>query len=75
MEQVVKRLLLMREEWSSNSDLIFHTLPTPTTRHRCNLDVWALAQSRGDRYRSLVTLKKLLSEDLILYYSEDLILI
>jgi len=22
-----------------------HTLPT--TRHRCNLDVWALAQSRG----------------------------
>jgi len=22
----------------------------PTTRHCCNLDVWALAQSRGDGY-------------------------
>jgi len=27
-----------------------------TTRHRCNLDVWALAQSRGDGHRSLVTI-------------------
>jgi len=27
----------------------------PTTRHRCNLDVWALAQSRGNGHRSLVT--------------------
>jgi len=24
----------------------------PTTRHRCNLDVWALAQSRDDGHRS-----------------------
>jgi len=30
-------------------------LPTlPTTRLRCNLDVWALAQSRGDGHCSLV---------------------
>jgi len=33
-----------------------------TTRHRCNLDVWALAQSRGDGHRSLVTPKRVLSE-------------
>jgi len=32
---------------------ISHTLPT--TRHCCNLGVWALAQSRGDGHRSLVT--------------------
>jgi len=23
----------------------------PSTCHRCNLDVWALAQSRGDGHR------------------------
>jgi len=40
----------------------------PTTRHCCNLDVWALAQNRGDGHRSLVTLEMVLSE-----YSEDLI--
>jgi len=40
----------------------------PTTRHRCNFDVWALAQSRGDGHRSLVTPKRVLSE-----YNEDLI--
>jgi len=38
----------------------------PTTRHRCNLEVWVLAQSRGDRHNLLVTLEKLLSE-----YNED----
>jgi len=27
----------------------------PTTCYRCNLDVWNLAQSRGDGHRSLVT--------------------
>jgi len=37
----------------------------PTTRH---LDVWALAQSRGDGHRSLVTPKRVLSEN-----NEDLI--
>jgi len=52
MVQVVRRLL--------------HTLPT--TRHRCNLDVWALAQSRGDGHRSLVTPERVFSE-----YNEDLI--
>jgi len=29
----------------------------PMTRHRCNLKVWALAQSLGDGHRSLVTLE------------------
>jgi len=28
------------------------------TRHRCNLDVWALAKSRGVGHRSLVTPKR-----------------
>jgi len=40
----------------------------PTTRHRCNLDVWALAQSREDGYRSLATPERVLSA-----YNEDLI--
>jgi len=31
--------------FKSRTDQISHTLPT--TCHRCNLDVWALAQSRG----------------------------
>jgi len=39
-----------------------------TTRHRCNLDVWALVQSRGVGRRSLVTPEKVLSE-----YNKDLI--
>jgi len=34
----------------------------PTTRHSCNLDVWALMQSRGDGHRSLVTPKRILSD-------------
>jgi len=38
------------------------------TRHRCNLDLWASAQSRGDGYRSLVTPERVLSEKM-----EDLI--
>jgi len=40
----------------------------PMTLHRCNLKVWTLAQSLGDRHRSLVTLERILSE-----YNEDLI--
>jgi len=40
----------------------------PTIRHRCNFDVWALAQGRGVGHRSLVTTEKLLSK-----YNEDLI--
>jgi len=39
----------------------------PTTRHRSNLEVWALMQSCGDGHRSLVTLERVLSE-----YNEDL---
>jgi len=27
----------------------------PTTHHRCNLEVWASAQNRGDGHCSLVT--------------------
>jgi len=40
----------------------------PTTRHRCNLDVWALARNRVDGHRSLVTPERVLSE-----YNKDLI--
>jgi len=40
----------------------------PTTRHSCNIDVWAQAQSRGDGHRSLVTHERVLSE-----YNKDLI--
>jgi len=40
-------------EFKSQADQISHTMLT--TRHRFNLDVWALTQSRGDRHRSLVT--------------------
>jgi len=42
------------------ADQISDTLPT--TRHRCNLEVWALAQSCGDGQRSLVTPERVLSE-------------
>jgi len=49
----------------SRADQISHTLPT--TRPRCNLNVWALAQSRGDGHRSLVTPERILSE-----YNKDL---
>jgi len=48
------------------ADQISYTLPT--TRHRCNLDVWAQPQSRGDGHRSLETPERVLSE-----YNEDLI--
>jgi len=44
----------------SRADQISHMLPM--TRHRCNLVVWALAQSRRDGHRSLVTPKRVLSE-------------
>jgi len=40
----------------------------PMTRRRCNLKVWALAQSLGDGHRLLVTPERVLSE-----YNEDLI--
>jgi len=40
----------------------------PTTRHRCKLDICALAQSRGGGHRSLVTPERVISE-----YNEDLI--
>jgi len=45
--------------FKSRADQISHTLPT--TRHRCNLDCTdvALAQSRGDGHRSLVTPERL----------------
>jgi len=40
----------------------------PTTRHLCNLDVWAPVQSSGDGHRSLVTPERVFSE-----YNKDLI--
>jgi len=61
MAQVVRRLLL-----KSQADQISHMLPA--TRHRYNLDVWALVQSRGDGHRTLVTPERALSD-----YNEDFI--
>jgi len=79
MAQIVKRLLLLREvsSFKSRADQISYKLPT--TRHRCNLEVWALAQSFRDEHRSLVTPERELSkynENLIFYlnYSEVLFL-
>jgi len=40
--------------FKSQSDQILHL---PTTCHRCNVGVWAQAQSRGDGHRSLMTTK------------------
>jgi len=42
------------------NDEISHTLPM--NRYRCNLKVWALAQSLEDGHRTLVTLERILSE-------------
>jgi len=53
--------------FKSRVDQIFH--PLPTTRHHCNRDVWALAQSRGDGHLLLVTPERVLSE-----YNEDFFL-
>jgi len=63
MAQMVR--LLMREVRDLNPEPI-----NSPTSHRCNLDVWALAQNRGVGHRSLVTPERVLSE-----YNEDLILI
>jgi len=52
--------------FKSRADQISYMLPT--TRQRCNLEVWAVAQSRGDGHRSLVTPERVLSE-----CNEDLI--
>jgi len=32
----------------------------PTTHHRCNLDVWALAQSHGVGHHSLISSERML---------------
>jgi len=40
-------------EFKSRADQISYSLPT--TLHRCNLDVWGLAQSSGVGHLSLVT--------------------
>jgi len=50
----------------TRADQISDTLPT--IRHRCNIDVWAQAQSRRDGHHSLVTPDRVLSE-----YNKDLI--
>jgi len=52
--------------FKSRDDKISHTLPM--TRHRCNLKVWAQAQSLKNGHRSLLTFERVLSE-----YNEDLI--
>jgi len=61
MALVVRRLPLVQGMgFISRADQISHTLPT--TRYRCNLEVWALAQSHGDGHRLLVTPERVLSE-------------
>jgi len=62
----VSALWCGRYGFKSRADQISHTLPR--TRHRCNIEVWTLVQSRGDGHRSLVTPESVLSE-----YIEDLI--
>jgi len=42
----------------------------PTACHRCNINVWALAQNRGDGHHSPVTPERVLSK-----FNENLILI
>jgi len=65
---VVRRSLLVREVWGSNPE----PMKSPTRCQRlatvATLIVWALAQSREDGHRSLVTPERVLSE-----YNEDLI--
>jgi len=65
---VVRRSLLVREVWGSNPEPI----KSPTRCQRlatvATLIAWALAQSRGYGYRSLVTPERVLSE-----YNENLI--
>jgi len=65
----LRRSLLVREVWGSNLE------PIKSPIIRCQrlatvvtLIVWAMAQSRGDGHRSLVSPERVLSE-----YNEDLI--
>jgi len=60
----------MGMEVKSRADQISYTLPTTRFATIATLIVWALAQSCGDRHRSLVTPERVLSEN-----NEDLILI
>jgi len=50
----------------SQADQISHMLST--TRQCCNLDVWALAQSHGDGYCSLVTPKRVLESIMKIWF-------
>jgi len=67
---VVRNLIRVREVWDSNPEPI----KSPTRCQRlatvATWIVWALAQSRGDGHRSLVTPEMVLSE-----YNKDLIFI
>jgi len=55
--------------FKSRANQIEHIANDSPPAHHYNLEVWALAQSRRKRHRSLVTPKMVLSE-----YNEDLIL-
>jgi len=65
---VVRRLLLVREVWSSNPESIKSPIRCQQLAIAATFEVWALTQSRGDEHRLLVTPKRVLSE-----YNEDLI--
>jgi len=61
----------VREVWSSNPEQINFNHTLPTTHHRCNFEVWPLAQKLRRwvvGHRSLVTPKRVLSD-----YNENLI--
>jgi len=65
---VVRRSLLVREVWGLSPESIKYTTRCQGLATVASLIVWALAQSRRDGHRSLVTPDRVLSE-----YNEDLI--
>jgi len=66
--QMIRHSLLVREVWGSNPEPIKYPIRCPGLATVATLIVWALAQRRGDRHRSLVTPERVLSE-----YNKDLI--
>jgi len=70
MAYVVRRSFLVREVWGSNPVPIKSLTRCQRLATAATFEVWALAQSRGDGHRSLLTPEKVLSDN-----KEDLILI
>jgi len=68
MAQVIRCSLLVREVWGSNSEPIKSATRCQRFAIAITFEVWAMAQSRGDGHRLLVTPERVLNE-----YKEDLI--